>query len=266
MVMTDLLPWALLAVGILLVVGVFVLLWRKPNEPISLAELTIQIQTLKSDLERIERTIRDNDARSFNSAEDRGKALRVEVSDTIGRSTTTLVTSLTAVGDAQKAQLESFATVLATSTNAVGDDLRTSTAHAAELQKAQLDAFAKQLAEGVRTLDERMESLRRAVDQKTNDLIQTLTSKVDGALQANALQAQALRGEVGVTIRTLGDDLRVGSTTSAEHQKEQLDGFATLLGDGLKSLDGRMESLRQIVDQRMIDLINTLTAKLDSCA
>src|SRR5271166_5953318 len=196
-----------------------VLLCRRSPGLIDLGELTVQTQTLKSDFERIERTVRDNDSRSFNSAEDRGKALRAEVFEATSRSTTTLVTSLTAVGEAQKAQLESFATVLASSTKtvddrlagiseqqqrtlsdfarantesakalreevgaalkAVGDDLRQSAAQAAELQHNQLDSFAQQLREGVKVLDERMETLRLAVDQKTNHLIQTLVTKLD---------------------------------------------------------------------------------------
>ena len=207
----ELAPWVQLVISVALIIGMVLLLRRRSPGLIDLGELTVQTQTLKSDLERIERTIRDNESRSFNSAEDRGKALRAEVSEATSRSTTTLATSLTAVGEGQKGQLESFATVLASSTKAVddrlagiseqqqrtladfaranaegakalrdevaaalkavGDDLRLSAANAANVQKAQLEAFALQLTEGLRAIDSRMEALRQIVDQKITALM-----------------------------------------------------------------------------------------------
>ena len=100
MSVAELGTWVQLVVGVALIVGMVLLLRRRTPDLIDLRELTVQTQSLKSDLERIDRTIRDNDSRNFNSAEERGRALRVELSEATSRSTTTLVTSLTAVGEA----------------------------------------------------------------------------------------------------------------------------------------------------------------------
>jgi DNA recombination protein RmuC len=281
-----------------------ILLLRRSPGLIDLRELTVQTQTLKSDLERIQRTIRDDHDRSVNSAEDRGKALRAEVSEATSRSTTTLVSSLAAVGEAQKAQLESFATVLASSTKtvddrlagiseqqqrtltdfarantegakalrdevgaalkAVGDDLRQTAGQAAELQHNQLDSFAQQLREGVKVLDERMETLRLAVDQKTNHLIQTLVSKLDNAQETHAQQGKALREEVSASLKSVGDDLRLSAANAANVQRTQLEAFAIQLTEGLSGIDGRMEALRQIVDQKIIALMEGISGRFDS--
>jgi DNA recombination protein RmuC len=260
----DIALWTILCLAIVTAVACLILIRRPMLGNFDASGMTAAIQVLKSDLERIERTVRDNDARSFSSAEDRGRALRAEVADTIGRSTTTLITSVSAAGEAQKLQMEAFGTLLANSNKAVGDELRNSASQAADLQKIRLDTFAKQLSEGVKSLDDRMENLRRAVESKTNDLIQSLTTKLDTNQQMGIEQAKALREEVATTLKNVGDDLRMNATTASEKQKNQLDGFAAQLAEGLKTLDERMEALRNIVDQKTSDFTNTLTKRMDT--
>jgi DNA recombination protein RmuC len=286
--------WVQIVIGVALVVGMILLLRRRTPDLIDLRELTVQTQLLKSDLERIDRTIRDNDSRNFNSAEERGRALRVELFEAASRSTTTLVTSLTAVGEAQKAQLENFATGLASSAKAVddrligiaeqqqrtltdfaranaegakalrdevgaalkavGDDLRQSAAQAAELQRNQLDSFAQHLRDGVKTLDERMETLRAAVEHKTNDLIQTLVAKLDFAQETYAQQGKALREEVSGSLKTLGDDLRANAEVAAEAQKEHLKDVSTKIVELSEAIGRRFESFRQLTEARLTEI------------
>lgn len=264
MTVADLVPWIVLATCCVLLVLVVAIFRRQPSAIVDFSIVTASIQGLRDDVDRVERTIRENDSRSFSSAEDRGRALRTEVADAVSRSSTMLVGSVSAVGDAQKIQLESFASVLAASTKALGEDLRANASQAAEMQKAQLDAFAVRLSDGVKVLDDRMEVLRRAVDNKTNDLITVLTTKVDASQEISERQSKSLRDEVGTTLKTIGDDLRTSAQTSSENQKAQLEAFSTLLRDSLGGVDSRLEALRQIVDQKTIDLITTLTSKLEA--
>jgi DNA recombination protein RmuC len=248
----DWLPWALFAAAALILIVLLVL--RRVRTVADGSALTVDMQGLKSDLEKVERTIRDNDSRSFNSAEDRGKALRLEVSDALSRSTGTLVASLSAVGDSQKAQLDTFAQVLAASSKAASDELRLSIAQSSERQKVDLDAFAKLLGDGVKSLDERMEIVRASIDRKTNDLIQTLTTKVDTAQEASAQQAKALREEVQTTLKNVGDDLRLNAEAAAASQKEGLGQVSTKLAELSDGIAKRFEDFRSTTEVKLTEM------------
>jgi DNA recombination protein RmuC len=288
----ELAPWVQLGISVALIIGMVLLLRRQ--SPGDLGELTVQTQTLKSDLERIERTIRDNESRSFNSAEDRGKALRAEVSEATSRSTTTLATSLTAVGEAQKAQLESFATVLASSTKAVddrlagiseqqqrtltdfargntegakalrdevgaalkavGDDLRLSAASAANVQKTQLEAFALQLTKGLSAIDDRMEALRQIVDQKITALMEGISGRFDAAKEASTAAGKALREEVQTTLKTVGDDLRMNAEAAATTQKDRLTDVSTKVVELSEGIGQRFETFRQMTEAKLTEI------------
>jgi DNA recombination protein RmuC len=246
----DFAVWAPLMVSVALLIGVIILLRRPTLGVTEFRELLVQTRSLKLDLERIERTIRDNDSRSFNSAEDRGKALRAEVSEAIGHSAATLVTSLSAVGDAQKGQLESFAAAL----KSVGEDLRHSAAQSTELQKGQLDSFAKQLTEGVKSLDERMEALRQLIDQKITALLEGIATRFEAAKEANSAAARALREEVQTTLKAVGDDLRRNGEVASSAQNERFEQVSRKLVELGDSIGQRFETYRQATEAKLTEM------------
>jgi len=246
----DFAVWAPLMVSVALLIGVIILLRRPTLGVTEFRELLVQTRSLKLDLERIERTIRDNDLRSFNSAEDRGKALRAEVSEAIGHSAATLVTSLSAVGDAQKGQLESFAAAL----KSVGEDLRHSAAQSTESQKGQLDSFAKQLTEGVKSLDERMEALRQLIDRKITALLEGIATRFEAAKEANSAAARALREEVQTTLKAVGDDLRRNGEVASSAQNERFEQVSRKLVELGDNIGQRFETYRQATEAKLTEM------------
>jgi DNA anti-recombination protein RmuC len=238
---------------------------------------------LKSDLERIDRTIRDNDSRNFNSAEERGRALRVELSEATSRSTTTLVTSLAAVGEAQKAQLENFATVLASSTRAVddrlvgiseqqhrtltdfaqantegakalrdeigaalkavGEDLRANAGAAAETQKEHLRDVSTNIVELNEGIGQRFESFRQLTEARSAEM------RLDAGTAA-----KQLREEVTNTLNRVGEDLRENAKRVGEEQRISIDSMSNRMREIGETSQHSQEKLRESVAEGLTTL------------
>ena len=94
----DWIPWVV--TGIALAAVVLVALAKRG--PSGDGDITAISAALKADFERIERLIQDNDRRSFDSAEERGRALRTEVAENLTRATAALTRNLNDGRDAQK--------------------------------------------------------------------------------------------------------------------------------------------------------------------
>src|SRR4051794_36116003 len=90
----EVLPWTLFAVAIAALCAVILL-----HRGWSASALSLEVRDLKNALERVERAIGDNDARSFNSAEERGKALREDATLAAGQLREEVANSLKKVGD-----------------------------------------------------------------------------------------------------------------------------------------------------------------------
>jgi|GEM_PF-52439 len=221
----DWIPWVVTGIALAAVV----LVAFAKRGPSGDGDITAISAALKADFERIERLIQDNDRRSFDSAEERGRALRTEVAENLTRATAALTRNLNDGRDAQKAQLDTFSQLLATTTKAANDEFRASITHASAAQKDQLEAFSKVLGDGVRSLDERLEAVRTSVDQRAENLAKALTEKVDKTHDLSVQQAKALREEIQGSLKLLSDDLRKNADAAAQSQKDGLEQVAVNL-------------------------------------
>jgi DNA anti-recombination protein RmuC len=221
----DWVSWAIVALALAAVIVVTLHARLKGGG----GDLSAVSAGLKADLERLERLIRDNDSRSFDSAEARGRALREEVAESLVRVTTALTSTLSDARDAQKNQLDTFSQLLGASAKAASEELRSSIDRSSMAQKEQLEAFSKVLSEGVRSIDERLEAVRMSVDQRVTDLSQALTEKMDKTHELAGQHAKSLREEVQASLKLLGDDLRKGAEGATLAQQQSLELVSTNL-------------------------------------
>src|ERR1700755_240927 len=110
----DWIPWAVTGLALLAVIAI-ALVKRGSNAGGDIAAVSA---ALKTDLERIERVIQENDRPSFDRGGERGRSLRTEVAESLTRATAALTTSLSEGREAQKAQLDTFSQLLSTSSKA----------------------------------------------------------------------------------------------------------------------------------------------------
>ncbi len=278
----DILPWVLfagVAVALVLLVAFF-LVSKKPNAASD--SVGQDVRDLRTVLDRLERSISDNDARSFNSAEERAKALREEVSLQLSRSTETLTKSLGAVGDAQGAQLEAFSGALVNLSNTligkvdsaqeasalqakglreevqttlktVGDDLRQNAEAASGTQKERLEQVSAKLTELGDGIAKGFSEFRSGTETKL------------GEMSKNATDAAALlREEVANSLKKVGDDLRENAKLMAEEQRNNLNAMVERIGEIGKSSHESQERLRESVAEGLANLRQENETKLEA--
>lgn len=230
---TQLLLWIGLGTNILIIVGLAVLIFRRAPQVTGLIEL-------RSDVERLDRTIQSNDARSFTNAESRGDALRKEVADNIERFSEQLTRNLVTVGDAQKTQLERFATTLSTSSQAFDARIALN----ADQQQKTLSDFGLANAEGARALrDEVANRLKSATDE-----LRTASES------AAALQKERL-DELSARLTALSESIAQGFEQFRVSTEAKLGELRSETAEGLKAMrqdnEQKLEQMRITVDEKL---------------
>jgi DNA recombination protein RmuC len=229
----QILELAALITSALTFVGVVALIFRSPKPVQGLTDI-------KSDIERLERTIQSNDSRSFTNAENRGDALRKEVADNIKGFADQLSDSLKLVGDGQKQQLEAFGTSLSTSTAALDARL----ASAVEQQQRTLTEFVAANAENGRALrDEIAGRLKAATDE------------LRAASESSAVLQKERLDELATRLTSLSDSLgqkfqEFRTTTEAglgELRKETSEALKSMRSDN----EQKLEQIRATVDEKL---------------
>jgi DNA recombination protein RmuC len=229
----QLILWMVLAVNILILIGLAVLIFRAAPQVTGLIDL-------RSDIERLDRTVQANDARSFTNAEGRGDSLRKEVADNIERLSEQLTRNLAAVGGAQEAQLVGFATTLATSNQAFDARLALN----AEQQQKTLSDFGLANAEGGRALrDEVANRLKSATDELRT------ASESAAALQKERLDE--LSGRLTMLSESIAQGLEQFRVTTeakfGELRQETAEGLKTMRQDN----EQKLEQIRVTVDEKL---------------
>jgi DNA recombination protein RmuC len=107
-------------------------------------------------------------------------------------------------------------------------------------------------------LDQRLEGLDRAADRRD----QGLRDELARARAEAAASAQAQRGELALSFRTLNDAVLAQLTSLARLQQEQLDAFSRRLKALVDSGEQRADLLRVTVDERLERLRQTVEAQL----
>ena len=101
--------------------------------------------------------------------------------------------------------------------------------------------------------------LAGSIARATTTLGETLSAGRD----AQKSQLDTFSQLLTASAKASSDELRQSIGQSSAAQKEQLEAFSKVLGDGVRSLDERLEAVRQSVDQRAISLSQSLTEKMD---
>ncbi|MDO9582760.1 MAG: DNA recombination protein RmuC [Desulfomicrobium sp.] len=210
-----------------------------------------QFDALASQFSDFVRSNQEQLAHLEKQAAENSKALRGEVVSTLTDIAETVSMNMKSVGDAQKIQMDSFATLLATSARATSDKLDTITSESA--------AQAKNLREEVvTTLTKISESIgvtikdlgtlqKNHMDSFSNQIAATAkvtTDKLDASFQDSSAQAKSLREEIVATLTKISESMSNTLKGLAAAEKIQLDSFSTQLTELTRSTSGSLDTMR----------------------
>jgi DNA recombination protein RmuC len=210
-----------------------------------------QFDALASQFSDFVRSNQEQLAHLEKQAAENSKALRGEVVSTLTNIAETVSMNMKSVGDAQKIQMDSFATLLATSAKATSDKLDTITSESA--------AQAKNLREEVvTTLTKISESIgvtikdlgtlqKNHMDSFSNQIAATAkvtTDKLDASFQDSSAQAKNLREEVVATLTKISESMSNTLKDLAAAEKIQLDSFSAQLTELTRSTSGSLDTMR----------------------
>jgi DNA recombination protein RmuC len=208
---------------VLVSLGVQLALWRGRGRDDVLARTEPMFRALESGLERLERELREELARSRQESALAARGGREEQARSLERLAATLAERLVQLGTLQAQQLDAFAQQLARQTQggeARGEQLR-------QAVETRLTALQQENAT-------RLEEMRRTVDEKLHVTLDRLASTLsDRLVQLGTLQAQ------------------------------QLDAFAQQLARQTQGSEARAEQLRQAVEARLTAIQQENAAKLE---
>ena len=164
------------AVAILLfvVVVMLVFLLRRKSD-VDFTPIVNRLESVEKSQERLERSIREEIARTRVETAEQSRGLREEVQSTLKNSTELLVQSVDRISTAQQKRLEDFSAQ-------VNSLSQTEESHASNLRlelKQQLDSFANQLAVLTDKNEKKSDELRQSVEGKLTDLQTDNASKLE---------------------------------------------------------------------------------------
>lgn len=142
------------------------------------------------------------------------------------------------------------------------------------LQTEQFEAFAHRLGQSLASIETRSTELKDALQKNLIDfgttagerhkaLEHTLTSRLSEMLEANAKNAEALRGEMTANLQLLGTNMGTTLNQIGAQQKERLDVVSQELRTLTEKHERAQEALRQAVEVRLDALRTENSAKLD---
>ena len=236
------------------------------------------VKAAPSRQERIEQPIRPEVATSREEAPE-AKHLREEVGAAVlGAAGDTLVKSLADISNAQRGQLEAFATQLAkltegsqsgareireeiaTSLKTLTESVVASTKETAELQKQQVELFGQRLQALTQTTEQRLDAMREAVEARLNAVQAASTERLDRLRESADESAQKVRDAM---VSSLGKNMG----EIAALQKSQLEGLwkqlAVLIEWSEKTAELQKNQV-EVFDQRLQALTQTTEQKLDA--
>jgi DNA recombination protein RmuC len=204
--MSDAILVAVALLGVAQIVLVVILLRRKQNA----GELRVDLSTVEKGMERVERGIRDEVARNRDELATAERQGRTE----------------------QHSLLRSFAQAITQHMSQI-----------ATAQKAQLDTFSNQLTTLTRSNEQRLVSLREAVEVKLGQLQADANAH---ALASRDAQAKHLDGFCQFLLGRMTENVTL--------QKSQFDTFAAGIGALRESNDKNLVQLREGVERKLSGL------------
>jgi DNA recombination protein RmuC len=289
LIMSDAVLIGVAVLGAAQLVIAVILLRRRPGT----ADVAVHLATFEKGVDRVDRGVREEIARNREELSATARQGRDEQNHALRAFGQALAQHLSQLGAAQKAQLDTFSTQLATLTQSneqrlessretlerkitqLQSDANTNAAASRETLTKHLDGFCNLLlgrltetvtfqkgqfdtfATGLRTLtdsnDKNLVQLREGVERKLS------------ALQADAtVQQAAARDEQTRNAKALAETLVARLAEGASLQKEQLEKFAAGIVTLSNATELRLEKMRETVEARLNALQADNAAKLEA--
>jgi hypothetical protein len=145
------------------------------------------------------------------------------------------------------------------------------------LQTEQFEAFAHRLGQSLASIETRSTELKDALQKNLIDfgttagerhkaLEHTLTSRLSEMLEANAKNAEALRGEMTANLQLLGTNMGTTLNQIGAQQKERLDVVSQELRTLTENHERAQEALRQAVRSASMHSVPKIPRSLTRCA
>ncbi|HEY2444806.1 MAG TPA: DNA recombination protein RmuC [Rhizomicrobium sp.] len=160
-----------------------------------------RLQTIKSDVDRLDRVVREDGETARTGSDERGRLLRSEISTSLAESRAEMSATMTAIRSEIVAALEK-----------AGQDLRLSSAELSTVQKERLDDVSAKLIVLTDALEKRLESNRATIEAKFAEI-----------RSESAAASVQLRDGVQLTLGRMGELLREGAKETGEQQRAVLE-------------------------------------------
>ncbi|HEY1614295.1 MAG TPA: DNA recombination protein RmuC [Rhizomicrobium sp.] len=228
------------AISVLLLI-VLVMRRQTAGASIDFGSVLERLQTVKADVERLDRVVREDGESARTGADERGRLLREEIMKSLVESRTEMSAAMATVRGEIAMSLEK-----------ASQELRASSDDLSKLQKERLDGIANTLKEMTQALEARLEANRVTIEEKLGEF-----------REASATASVQLREEVQATLARMGEILRTGAKDSAEQQRLVLESMVQKLASLTETNTQAAEKLRLSLQEHLTTLRTENSEKLE---
>ncbi len=195
------------------ILSVLLLLWiaLRPaggEGPAEAARLAEKMQSVKSDLERLDRVLREDAEAVRNAADERGRALRLELVATLGDSRAEVETSLAAARKETQEATAALREEMQRTLVQLGESLRAASKESADAQRLELEKMVARVDRLAETNTAALEKLRETLSinlttlrNENSDKLELMRKTVDEQLQGT------LEKRLGESFKLVSDRL-----------------------------------------------------------
>ena len=220
------------------------------NRPL---EISSQLESLEKNLERVERSLRDEVGKNRQEAREDARSQRDEVGKSLRDFNDSLFKVVSGASASQKLDLTAF-----------GDSLQTQVNGIASVMTSQLQAFSNHLTVLTKSNEEKLDSLRDGVDVRLQFLQTDSGVRLERIREETKIDSRAQREEIGISLKNLNDSiLKVVRETSA-HQKLELTAFGESLHSQVSSIVSLMTVQLQTFSGQLTGLTKSNEEKLEA--
>jgi DNA recombination protein RmuC len=215
---------------VILVLVLRIAFWpRTATNASDISPVLDRLQTIKADVDRLDRVVREDGEQARTGADDRGRLLRDEVTKSLTDTRTEMSLSMSTIRGE-----------IVTALNKASQELRESSSELSKVQKERLDDVGLRLTAMTGTLDAGLETNRSTIETRLNDL------------RKDSVEVAAkLREEMQQTLARMGEGLREGAKESSE-----------VLRLGLETMVGKVDRLSETNAQALDKLRESLQENL----
>jgi DNA recombination protein RmuC len=244
--MTYSLAFVALAALLVILVLQFLILRRQSGRDVS--RFQSRLDSVRDEVDRADRTVREEIARNRTEATHASKGLREEVSSSLSRLSDSLVNTVGQIGNTQRKQLDAFSSQLAT----IADADQT---HAKHLRE--------ELASSLKTLNDSLVGSLADISMTLQNQFDGFASQLATIKEATLSNAKDLRDELHSGLKGFNDSLLKQMSEIANLQKAQLEIFSSRLDKLVESNEHKLEFLRATVEAKLTQIQADNSQKLE---